>query len=95
MAAHAAGDGVGNKIERVSAAGVFGDCIAKIIRLPRDRIDDDIFDDRPKADRIPNQRLALLRQLDTLGVAAAFKVEYALIAPAMFVIPNQPTIRVR
>ena len=39
-------------------------------------------------------RLGFLRQLDALGVAAAFEIEDAVLAPAVLVVADQRAVRV-
>ena len=54
----------------------------------------DVFEDGPKLDRPVNLGLLLFAQAQALGVAATFDVEDSVVAPAMFVVADQPAARV-
>jgi hypothetical protein len=86
------GTGVGNVIQRIRAARVFGERVVHVIRFARQRINHHIFNHRTEPDRVPNERLPFLRQLDALGVAAAFEIEHTVIAPAVLVVADQPAV---
>ena len=58
------------------------------------RIHDDVFEHRAEADRVPDLRLVLPREANALGVAAAFEVEDAVVAPAVLVVADQAALRV-
>ena len=45
-------------------------------------------------DGVVDVRFAVLVQVDDLGIAAAFVVEYAFIVPAVFVVTDEETFRV-
>ncbi len=53
-----------------------------------------VFQHGAEAQRLENVRLALRREVDGLGVAAAFDVEDAVVAPAVLVVADQVALRV-
>ena len=57
-------------------------------------IEHHVFQHRAKAQRLEDVRLALGRQIDRLGVAAAFDVEDAVVAPAMLVVADEMALGV-
>ena len=76
--------------KRVSRARVLGHGVVVQVQPPGNGIEADVFQHRTKAPRaLINLRLGLGRKTDHFGVAAIFKVEHAIVAPAMFVIANQ------
>ena len=74
--------------QRVAAATVFGQLSIGIIGVPL-IIQDDIFHDRARANRIPDHRLILLAQVDRFGIAATFNIKYRTFAPAVLVVANK------
>ena len=52
-------------------------------------IEDDVLEHGAKTQRLEMSGSDFRRQVDGLGVAAAFDVEDAVVAPAMFVIADQ------
>jgi hypothetical protein len=54
-----------------------------------------VLEHRTKLHRVPDVRFLLLRELDHLGVAAAFDVEDTVIAPAMLVVADEETLGIR
>ncbi|MNL10729.1 hypothetical protein D3C87_1315370 [compost metagenome] len=54
----------------------------------------DIFQQRTKFNGVKDLWLLFSSQVYAFGVAAAFKVKYAVFAPAMLVITNQATFRI-
>ena len=75
--------------ERVGNTGVFRLGTIGIVHLQGFRIVDHVFQQRPKADGVIDVRLGLLVQVDHFGITAAFKIEYAVLGPAMLVITDQ------
>src|SRR5438874_9076974 len=59
MAATAGQLAVIDEIDGVCRSGIFGETVVRVIGLARVRVDDDVFQDATKADRIPNLWLAL------------------------------------
>ncbi len=79
-----------NMGDGISGAGVFGERSVIQIDVPRAHVHGDVFENRAETPGgFVNLRLALARQLDDFGVAATFKIEDSVIAPAMFVVANQ------
>ena len=69
---------------------VFGVTIVVEIELPRLRIEDDVLEHRSEAPRRRvDLRLGLGRQSNRFRVASAFEIEYAAIAPPVFVIADE------
>ncbi len=85
---------VRDEMQGIGRPGIFGDgCTVKIRLVPG--IHRYIFQDAAKAvDGGPDQGFKLRVEADSLGVAASFEVEDAVIAPAVFVIADQNTVRV-
>ena len=86
--------GVVDKLNRVGHTRVFGERDVAEIGHAAGGVDHHIFGDRAKADGVPDLRLAGLREVDALGVAAALEVEDAVVAPAVFVVANQAALGV-
>ncbi len=84
------GAGVGDEVDRVGTAAVFGEAVVIKIDLAGYGIDDDIFEHgaEPLGGGI-DFRFGFGRQADHLGIAAAFEVEDRGIGPAMFIIADQ------
>ena len=77
-------------VDRVRDAGVFR--FRRIVEVDGAvGTHGDVFQQRIATDRVVDIRLGLFRQANGLRVAAAFKVEYAVVIPAVFVIANQAT----
>ena len=83
---------VGNEVDRIGTAAVFGQ--AGIVQIQRAGliVHDDIFQHRaePAGGGI-NLRLGLFAQADHLGIAAALEIEDRAVGPAMLVIADQRT----
>jgi hypothetical protein len=93
MAAQAGGAGVRNGFERIGAAGVFGQAAVGKVQFQRFGVVDHVFHHGAEAvGGGVDLRLGLGREIDGLGVAAAFKVEDATVGPAMFVIADQRAV---
>lgn len=54
-----------------------------------------ILNDGSETYGVPYLWLVLAGEVYALGVAAAFYVEYAMLAPTMFIIANQLPVRIR
>jgi hypothetical protein len=76
-------------VHRVRRARVLGNRGVRVVRLARVGMHHHILHHAAEADGVPNLRLVFAREVDALGVAAAFEVEDARIRPAMFVVANQ------
>ena len=88
--------GVGNEFDRIGTAGIFRLAVVVEIEFPRFRVHHDIFEygSEPPRGRV-DFRFRILGKPDHLGVAAALKIEYRSIRPAMFVIADQHTAGIR
>ncbi len=54
---------------------------------------DNIFQNSPRLDRVPNVRFFLLREVNDFGVATAFKVEDGAVGrPAVLVVSNEQAV---
>ena len=84
------GDGVADEGERVRGAGVLGQAVVVEVDRARDRVEDDVLENRPEAVR---RRVDLgLRgggEADHLRVAAVLDVEDTLVAPPVLVVADQ------
>src|SRR3990167_726365 len=85
---------LGNVFQRVSRAGVLGQAVVGVIGNAGFGVQDHVFQHGAETDGVPDYRLVLLAQVDTLGVAAAFDVEYAALGPAVLVVTDQVAVGV-
>lgn len=85
---------IGDKFNRIRAAGVLRDADIVVVRNARDRVVDDVLEDRTESDCVEDVGLLLGGEVDTLGVASAFNVEDTRVGPNVFVITNQEAVRV-
>ena len=84
-------DDVLDVIDGVGDPGVFG--FAAVIKIHTAvRADNHVFQQRIATDGVVDVRLGFLGELDGLGVAAPFEVEYAVVVPAVLVIADQLTL---
>ena len=60
----------------------------------RSSLEHDVLQHGAEAQRLEDVRLALRRQVDRLGVAAAFDVEDAVVAPAVLVVADEVALRI-
>ena len=93
MAAHTWNLCIGNIFDGISRARIFCNRIIIVINHARILVKNDIFEHRPKTDRIVNFRLARLRKANALGVTTALKIENTAIAPPVFIIANKTAPR--
>ena len=89
MPADARNHSVVDEVDRIGGARIFRLAVVVVVGNARLRIERHIFQHAAEAERVPDLRLVLLRQLDALGVASTFEVENAVSAPAMLVVANQ------
>src|SRR5947208_395135 len=94
MTAHALFNDVIDEIDGEGRPGVFSQRIILIEWHACLLIKHYILINRAKAHGMPDLRLILLREINTLCITAALKVEDAIFAPAMLIITNQAAIRV-
>ena len=87
--------GVGDEIERIGGAGVFGFRAVVEIGLAGVFVEHHVFQHRaePFAGGV-DLGLGFLRQLDAFGVAAALEIEDAVGAPAVLVVADQGAFRI-
>jgi len=80
--------------QRIGRSRVLRETLIVVIRLARVRIEDHILQHAAEADGVPYARLALAREANRLGVAAALDVENAVPRPAVLVIADQAPLAV-
>ena len=93
MTGHAGDLGVLNELDRIRAARVLRDARVGVID-DAIFIEHDVLQHGAEAQRLENIRLAFRRKIDRLGVAAAFDVEDAVVAPAVLVVADEMTFRI-
>ena len=93
MPAHARYHRVLDEIHRIGSARIFGEAVVIVIGNTGG-IQHQIFQHRAEADGAPDLRLIHVRQLDALGITAAFEIENSTVAPAMLVVADQPALRI-
>ena len=95
MAGHAGARRARNEVKRISGAGVLGLLVAVVVGDAGHRIEHDVFQHGAEAvGGVPDLRLGLGRELDGLGVAAAFEIEDAVGRPAGLVVADQDAVRI-
>ena len=77
----------------IGAAGVLGKADVCII-YQMVLIEHHVLEHRAETERLEDLRFVLRRQIDGLGVAAAFDVEDAIVTPAMFIVTDEMAFRV-
>ena len=86
---------VRNEVERIGRTGVLGLRAVVVIGHARDRIERHVLQHGAEAvGGVPDHRLGFLRELDGLGVAAAFEIEDAVRPPAGLIVADQDAVRV-
>ena len=78
-----------DELNRISHASIFSDRCVIVIDFVRCLVKHHVFKHGTVPNGVKDLRLTLLAQVDHLGVATAFDVEYTIVSPAMLVIPNQ------
>ena len=86
-------DDVVDVVDRVAHAGVLGDALVIEVDLAG-LVHGDVLQEGVATDGVVDIGLGFLVQFDDLGIAAAFKVEDALVVPAVLVVADQETLRV-
>src|SRR5579871_2869713 len=87
--------GARNEVERISRARVLRLLVAVVIGDAGYRIKHHVFQNRAEAiGGGPDLRLGLGGQLDAFGVAAAFEIENAVLAPAVLVVTDERAVRI-
>ena len=93
MAGHAGDLGVADELNGIGAARVLRDAgVGEVHGAVV--LEHDVFQHRAEAQGLEDVRLVLRREVDGLGVAAAFDVEDAVVAPAMLVVADEVALRV-
>ncbi len=88
-------DDIVQEADRVGGAGVLGQAVVIEVDPAGVGVDGHVFQHGAEmAGGVPDQRLLVLAQVDRLGVAAAFEVEDAVVAPAVLVVADQRPLRV-
>src|SRR6202035_3378746 len=82
-----------DELYRIGAAGVLGNADVCII-YQMVLIEHNVLEHRAKTERLEDLRFVLGRQIDGLGVAAAFDVEDAFVTPAMLIVTDEITFGV-
>ena len=82
-----------NELDRIRATSVLRDARVGVIDVAI-FIEHDVLEHGAEAQRLENVRLVFRREIDRLCVAAAFDVEDAVIAPNVFVVANEMTLRI-
>ena len=82
-----------DELDGIGAARVLRDAGVGVIDVVI-FIEHHVFQHRAEAQRLENVRLALRREVDRLGVAAAFDVEDAVVAPAVLVVADEMPLRI-
>ena len=86
-------DDVVDVVDRVADAGVLGDALVIEVDLAG-LVHGDVLQEGVATDGVVDIGLGFLVQFDDLGIAAAFKVEDALVVPAVLVVADEQTLRV-
>ena len=92
MSAEAGNHGVLDELDRIRRARVLGLAVVVVVGNARDGIEHHVFQHGAEAERVVDLRLGLGREVDALGVAAAFEVEDAVGAPAVLVVADQAAL---
>lgn len=85
---------VGDVFDRISAAGVLGDANVVVVGDAVERVVDDVLEDGTEADGGVDLGLLLRREVDALGVAAAFDVEDTFVGPDVLVVADELAVGV-
>jgi hypothetical protein len=81
--------GIGNELDRVCTACIFGNTDIVVIRVTVKRCIDDVLKDRSESDGVENVRFFLGGEIDAFGIASSFDVEYAGVRPDVLVITDE------
>ncbi len=93
MAADAFRGHVRNMRDGIGRARIFGQQGVIKVHMARGSVDRHVFEDGPEPPGgFVNFRFAFAREPDDLRIAAAFEIEHAVIAPAVFIIANQRAV---
>src|SRR6266700_1455837 len=95
MPADAGNHCVVDVLNRIGAPRVLGEADIVVIGDTGFRLQHNVLQDGTKANRFPYLGIIFMRELDGLGVAAAFKIENAGRTPSVFVVADEPALGVR
>jgi hypothetical protein len=87
--------GIRDEVNGVSAAGVLGDTIVRVVRFARDGVVGDVLENGTEANGVEDLGLLFGVETDALGVATTLNVEDTVVRPDMLVVTNQLSPRVR
>jgi hypothetical protein len=82
-----------NELYGICAAGVLGDARVRVVDVVV-LIEHHVFEHGAETKRLEDVGFALGCKVDGLGVAAAFDVKDAVVAPAMLVIADEMALRI-
>ena len=88
---HAGHPRVWYALDWIGRTGIFCNRAGLKIDDTTHRVVDNVFQHGSKANRRMDFRLLVRREMNALGIAAAFDIEHASISPAMLIIADQPT----
>src|SRR4051812_44917024 len=94
MATNAGDDSVVDEFNGVGGPGIFRVADVGVIRYAGRRIEHHVLEHRTIADGVEDLRLLFLGEIDALGVASPFEIEYAGRAPAMLVVADKVPQRI-
>ncbi|KAG6548769.1 hypothetical protein Mapa_009530 [Marchantia paleacea] len=86
---HAGDLRIGDEFDRVRSSRVLRHRLVGVVHLAGVLVEHDILHHGAELDGIPNVGLALLRQVDALGVAPSLDVGHPVVGPAVLVVSNQ------
>src|SRR5579872_257560 len=84
-----------DELNGICRARILGLAVVVVIGYTSMFVEGDVLQYATKAQRIPDLRLILFRELDAFGVATTLKIEDAIGAPAVFIIADQIARRIR
>ncbi len=93
MVRDAGHSGVLDEIDRIRAAGVFGDARVGEINVTI-LVEHHVLEHGAEAQRLKDIRFAFGGQVDRFRIAAALDIEDAVVAPAVLVIADQVPFRI-
>src|SRR4051812_1558257 len=82
-----------NKFDRIRTARVQRDADVGVVDFPI-ILEDNVLEHRTETERLENIRLTFVRKVYCLRVATAFDVEDAVVAPDVFVVSDEMTLRI-
>ena len=86
--------GIGNELNGVRAAGVFGDVDIVVVGRTVCGVVDHVLEDRAEPDGVEDLGLFFCGEVDAFGVAPSFDVEDAGVGPDVLVVTDKETVGV-